>query len=153
MTTEGDMSMLSEISECIEQIHQRPGLDEGHELYQRDAAAKRFAALNGWSWSKYDRGFLLEKIGRRGGLDTGLPQWIFDHALFFRANGVNAAIIGQPYQDYCDEARELAKNHGLALHIPPNPKASFHYPGHTFFLVFTRPDHAIEWLPEQTGDF
>jgi hypothetical protein len=40
---------------------------------------------------------------------------------------------------------------GLALHIPPDPLASLHYPGWTLFVLVTRPGVKVRFLPEQDG--
>jgi hypothetical protein len=37
------------------------------------------------------------------------------------------------------------------LHVPPDPLASFHYPGSTLFIVITQLDVAVRWLAEQDG--
>ena len=61
-----------------------------------------------------------------------------------------AAIVGQPYNTKPDEARAVAAEINLALHVPPNLTASWWYPGWTRFLCFTRPAVArVQFLPEQ----
>ena len=39
----------------------------------------------------------------------------------------------------------------LALHLPPDPLASIHYPGETLFIVITKAGVAVKWLPDQDG--
>ena len=44
----------------------------------------------------------------------------------------------------------LCEDLGLMLHVPPNPKASFWYPGRANFWVVTGPDFGeVRWLDEQ----
>jgi hypothetical protein len=53
------------------------------------------------------------------------------------------AIVGQPY-NHSDYRAELdALEHiGLAVHLPPDPTASIHFPGACRFIVVTLPAHA-----------
>lgn len=113
-----------------------------------EAAAERFGEMNGWR--RTDRYFGIKDIGRQSG-DPGLTDTsLFDHCLYYRADRRCAAIICQPYGPAQDEeVHALAAAHGLACHIPPSPKASFHYPGATRFFVFTSREHQIVWFPEQ----
>lgn len=110
-----------------------------HELEQRqrelrDAAAEAFAALNGW-----------RVAGRKFSSREPVRPYR------------SVAIVGQPYYtQYGDgrdmtieQARELAVRFGLALHVPPNLTASWHYPEWTRFVVPTRPGTAVRFLPEQ----
>jgi hypothetical protein len=141
-----------------------------HELEQRqrelrDAAAEAFAALNGWRVA--GRKFSSRALARRAvGCDWQSRQDFLggsgptDHAVCFREPVRpyrSVAIVGQPYYtQYGDgrdmtieQARELAVRFGLALHVPPNLTASWHYPEWTRFVVFTRPGTAVRFLPEQ----
>jgi hypothetical protein len=46
-------------------------------------------------------------------------------------------------------ARHMGK-HGLVVHAPPNPRASFWFPTSTLFIAITRPDFGpVQWLGEQ----
>ena len=80
-----------------------------------------------------------------------------DHCLGFRADGKNVAVVTQPYHydrahyDRPDDARAWFADRGLAVHIPPDPFASFHFPGETFFIVITKTGAGVKWLPEQDG--
>jgi hypothetical protein len=105
--------------------------DQLFKLHQK--AAQHFAALNGWRLSRKSFQYTTQ---------------LFDHPIF-----LNEATIGQPYpQQYRQEVGEAhAAEHGLVLHIPPHPKASIHYPDGTLFLVFTKPKHVMQWLPEQVN--
>ena len=40
---------------------------------------------------------------------------------------------------------------GLAVHLPPDPLASIHYPGWTYFVVITKAGVTVKWLPDQDG--
>lgn len=155
ITVSAPANVIRKIRDCIRllEAHATPALDQTlsrRETTLRHSAINEFAALNGWKAVPSDKSFPPEKIGHRNrGERWSLSQQIFDHVIYFRAAGKNAAIVTQPYNNCRREANILAKKLGLALHIPPNPKASFHYPGHTFFFVFTLPNCTVNWLPEQ----
>lgn len=148
-------NVIRKISDCIRllEAHPAPALEQTlsrRETTLRHSAINEFAALNGWKAVSSDKGFPPEKIGHRNrGERWSLSHQIFDHVIYFRAAGKNAAIVTQPYNNCRREANALAKKLGLALHIPPNPKASFHYPGETFLFIFTLPDCVVKWLPGQ----
>jgi hypothetical protein len=84
----------------------------------------------------------------------------FDHGLWFRQKldgrrWRNIAIVGQPYYVGDEGGAKLdaqCERHGLKWVMAPNQKASFHYPGATFFLVVTLPKIDGQWLPEQLDD-
>ena len=80
-------------------------------------------------------------------------NFFFDHPLYFQIGRRNAAIVTQPYRKISEmEAhRPWAAGLGLALHIPPDPLASFWYPGYAIFAVLTAAGTAVQWLPEQDG--
>jgi hypothetical protein len=113
--------------------------EEQWPLQQR--AYQYFADLNGWKvggkkcWCPFD----LE----------ALQNTIFDHRRSF-----DKALIAEPYahRDWYDIGMTIAARYegrfGLAFHMPPHPTASIYSPGHAAFLVFTRPDHVMKWLPE-----
>jgi hypothetical protein len=125
-----------------------------HELETQIQAAQAFAKINDWK-AVSRGGFSLRALaGRQHEPWSGQHACgLFDHMLYFRKHRRPAALVTQPYSDaglsVIDEAQEIADWLGLALHIPPAPKASIHYPGGTVFLVFTSKDHVIKWLPEQ----
>jgi hypothetical protein len=137
-------------------IRQSQVHDRQRELQRQ--AAQEFAALNGWRWSK--RQFPIQTLAV-GGTQDGLtyPRLfdlrLFDHPVFFREIARPyraAAIVGQPYGTKPDEARAIAAKIGLELHMPPNPTASWWYPGYARFFCFTRPEVAcVRFLPEQIG--
>ena len=147
-------NLIHKISECIRLlgVHPAPALERTlsrRESTLRRSAINEFAVLNGWKAVSSDKGFPPEKIGRRGNVDFYEKPSFFDHVIYFRAAGRNTAIVTQPYHSCHREIAALAEKLGLAWHVPPNPKASFHYPGHTFFFVLTSPDCVVKWLPEQ----
>jgi hypothetical protein len=116
------------------------------------AAIDAFAAINGWRTCGQDS-YDLRLVGRvadcwHGGSDGGL----LDHCIWYRKNGRYVAVIGQPYldRDFAEVRDDLAKR-DLVLHLPPDPLASFHYPGWTMFFVITRPAVGVRFLPEQDG--
>jgi hypothetical protein len=122
--------------------------DDDRDLYR--AAAHEFARINGWNVSA---SFHVEAlVGRRfyhTRRCTPLPLF-FDHTIYFRRQRRCVAIATQPYvYPYGGAATSLAASLNLSLHIPSNPRASIHAPGHAFFLVFTARGHVMRWLPEQ----
>jgi hypothetical protein len=70
--------------------------------------------------------------------------------LYFRPPGrgrkKNVAAVAQSYHD---EEPILTREEGLLM--PPDPWASFWYPGWTTFVVITSPDVEVKFLPEQDG--
>jgi hypothetical protein len=82
-----------------------------------------------------------------------LAPRLLDHCVWFRRQRRYVAVIGQPCLSAADLAEERASlaRRGLVMHVPPDPLASFHYPGWTLFLVVTLPGVAVRWLPEQDG--
>ena len=114
-------------------------------------AIEAFGAINGWHTGPDVRAFGVQDIGKRCSSAGALfSTAMFDHCVWYRANGKCAAIVAQPYQHAQDDyARALAAEHGVAVHIPPQPLASFHYPGWAKIFVFTSPAHQIVWLEEQ----
>jgi hypothetical protein len=116
----------------------------------QDAAAKAFAALNGWRY-RPNGSFAAGQLGRGIRATCYWQRPWQDHALYFSAERRNVAIVGQPYQlidgDVADFEGYISK--GYALHFPPNPYASIWYPGATLFLVLTLGSVDVRWLPEQ----
>jgi hypothetical protein len=121
----------------------------------QDAVARRFAELNGWKLSR--REFVPELIGTRRygtyGVEWGVGNDLADHCLYFRADKTNTAILTQPYLKVAEIERFRAwTDHlGLALHLPPDPYASFWFPGYATFVVLTVAGGEVRWLPEQDG--
>lgn len=121
-----------------------------HDLQHKAAIA--FAEDNGWKLAK--SAFGVSKLGSFGP-DYGCygSTEIFDHCLHFRSHGQNVAIVAQPYSKTLlsiFDAKQMAQSMGLACHVPPQPWCSFWFPRWTLFLVFTKPDQPVIWLPEQT---
>jgi hypothetical protein len=84
----------------------------------------------------------------------GMRKYAFDkHKICDHTIYLGGALIGQPYpaalNDWRGMGEAIAARYGLAFHVPPIPTASFHLPGSTLFLVFTKPGHVMTWLPEQ----
>jgi len=89
--------------------------------------------------------------GTGNGRNSGRPG-LFDHCVSFRANGRNAGVLAQPYNHVdLDACQRWAAGLGLAVHIPPDPLASVHYPGWTYFVVVIKAGGAVNWLPDQDG--
>jgi hypothetical protein len=117
-------------------------------------AAAQFAELNGWQLSGIHFGIDAIGKGGRGNVQTQRP--LFDHPLFFKSGRMNAAIVSQPYCDFREPCRDdgltwdlFAFKYRLAVSFPPNLRASFHSPGHAFFVVLHERSHVAQWLPEQ----
>ena len=121
------------------------------------AAVDAFAALNGWQATGYSfygldllgRSAMSDSLRRLGGRDCSL----LDHDIWFRRGRRYVAAVGQPYLSDVDiaAARADLKARDLILHVPPDPLASFHFPGWTLFVVVTQPGAEVRWLPEQDG--
>jgi hypothetical protein len=134
-------------------------VDREYELQRQ--AAQEFAAPNGWRWTKHRFGVrALMRGGTHDGrrshdelIDGWMHHCLFDHAVFFRELARpyrTAAIVGQPYNTAIADARTNAAKVGLELHVPPDPTASWWYPGATRFFCFTRPQiTSVQFLPEQ----
>src|SRR5262249_42192597 len=85
-----------------------------------------------------------------------------EHALYYRdATRRNVALVAQPYVttptaghctgngDWLGKIKAKYAARGLCCHAPPQVCASFWFPGCTAFLVITKPDVTVRWLPEQ----
>jgi hypothetical protein len=92
---------------------------------------------------------MWDSLRRLGGKDHPL----LDHDIWFRQDRRYVAAVGQPYLSAVGiaEARANLKARDLVLHVPPDPLASFHYPGWTLFVVVTKPGVKVCFLPEQDG--
>jgi hypothetical protein len=113
-------------------------------------AKQAFADINGWILQgSHCHPEMLGKRNRMPYHYSSLPS-VYDHIIGYRRDGLNIAIVTQPYS-FDDKERIMLTRNGLELHIPPDPKASFHYPGRTFFIVVTKPGVTVNWLPEQDG--
>jgi hypothetical protein len=120
------------------------------------SAMAAFAELNGWRLSEV-ASYGLSLLGRdrmssRVRADNRECD-LLDHCAWFREGRRHVAAIGQPYLSAVDiaETRARLADRGLVLHLPPDPLASFHYPGWTLFVVVTRPGVRVRFLPEQDG--
>jgi hypothetical protein len=123
--------------------------------YQAVVAA--FAALNGWQATKC--GFNCLDLLGRGAMSDSLRaraarDWkLLDHHIWFRRGRRYVAVVGQPYLSDVDvaAARANLRTRNFVLHVPPDPLASFHYPGWTLFLVAALPGVEVRFLLEQDG--
>jgi hypothetical protein len=142
----------------------RQELQHQQDTRKREARTV-FAALNGWKSSK--REFTPETIGkhhdgRRGSMfelrpkihDDMLGQF-FDHQHYYRKDKRCAAIVTEPYLGEMtvrlEHLRPQLHQLNLDLFLPPDPLASFWFPGNTRFIVIAAQGSVIEWLPEQDG--
>jgi hypothetical protein len=118
---------------------------------RQQALAIEFGQVNRWRLTT--RPFGANDIG------TCRYNWrgAAEHALYYRdATRRNVALVAQPYvtAEHCtkDWLVKLKANYaarGLCCHAPPQVFASFWVPGCTAFLVITKPDITVQWLPEQ----
>ncbi len=75
-----------------------------------------------------------------------------DHCRWFWQEHRPALIVCEPYgADVLDAMRAHVARFGLELHHPPNPFASFHYPGRAVFAVIAPAGREVKWLEEQVG--
>ena len=120
-----------------------------------DQLAMRLAKLNGWTRTRSD--FSIEALARGGPArfdHSARPWWqdhhLFDHVRYFRRGRQAAAILTQPYSVIEEGLGDWLASHRLRMWTPPNPWASFHYPGNTLCLVLTSlAVDEVRWLPEQ----
>lgn len=165
------------LTKMATQMISTPIADVVASNYSCDAeqnALKAFGDLNGWNrtnpshygfnlWtSRPEKGELTRAYGGMG--SKAFTPWsfgnsvgdVFDHTRTFRLRRRAVAVITQPYDHY--DLADLPKWWGklggkddveLKWHIPPNSKASCYFPGRCYFLVLTRPDMTVQWLPEQ----
>ena len=122
-------------------------------------ARERFAAANGW---RYSRSFFTIDAFINGkysggmndkdaGYDIGVTT--FDHPEYYRwpkvFGGRPVAIMGHNYHDG-DLRKLIDKLAGaLVLHVPPAGKAaSWYYPGGTLPMCATRPSIRVVWPTE-----
>jgi hypothetical protein len=122
------------------------------EQNQRQRAlAVAFGELNGWR--------LTTREFHSCDLGTCRRNWqgCAEHALYYRdVTRRNVALVTQPYitptaenGDWLGKLKASYAARGLCCHAPPQVCASFWFPGATAFLVITKPDAMVQWLPEQ----
>lgn len=136
------------------------------DVLQRELT-KVFAGLNGWYVS--DEPFPISNIGRP--IKKKEKPWLnfslsgLDHPLFFKRDGLGAAIVTQPYAaskildlektkfELSEKTKldELAQRHGLKCYGAPNIQTSIYRFGSCEFYVLASPYHEMKWLPEQRG--
>ena len=159
----GTANLISDIHNAMRAARRSRGLpmreqNAAHlaDVHAHQAAAGAIAELNGWRPSEV-AGYGLSLLGRdrmSGRIRADNHDFpLLDHCIWFREGRRYVAAIGQPYLSAVDiaEARARLADCGLVLHIPPDPLASFHYPGWTLFVVVARPGVPVRFLPEQDG--
>lgn len=76
--------------------------------------------------------------------------WALDHQWYCKKGRKTACIVNEPYEFKWENGRDATTDPNLAVHMPPNPKASFWNPGFTLFVVIMRlGDPAPQWLADQ----
>jgi hypothetical protein len=127
-------------------------------------AAIEFGKLNRWTYVPHSElDFDLEDISpKRYERAFDYPRkyqfrylhHLIDHGLYYTCKSNPIAIVAQPYNINVDEARiEFRRDLNLEIYLPPDPLASFWFPGFTFFAVLAAPNMNIKWLPEQDGRY
>jgi hypothetical protein len=158
MTADGNANFIRDIDSAMLASRQnRTQPLEQMVARAHQAAVDVFAEPNGWRPTKCSfysldllgRSAMSDSLRRRGG--DSFP--LLDHCLWFRRERRYVAAVGQPYLSGVDiaAARANLKARNLVLHLPPDPLASFHYPGWTLFVVVTKPGVEVRFLPEQDG--
>lgn len=132
-------------------------LNNADDRGEHDNLAKELGHLNGMEVTECD--FPLSKLLPPPATKSGRrPAWGeygkwpgFDHVVFFRRGRKRVAALSQPYDaPDVERLRAYAAEKGLLLHTPPNPFASFWYPGWTYCLLITGPDFGeVQWLSDQ----
>jgi hypothetical protein len=159
----GTANLISDIHNAMRASHRSRDLSRMEQMMARlrdtcahQAAMAAFGELNGWRPSEV-ASYGLSLLGRdrmSGQIRADNHDFpLLDHCLWFRCDRRYVAAIGQPYLSAVDiaEARARLADCGRVLHIPPDPLASFHYPGWTLFVVVTKPGVEVKRLPEQDG--
>jgi len=116
------------------------------ELNDKELAPvqETFRAILRQSWTNLNG---YEPCDAAGAPSGAAPSSWYDHALYFKQ-----ALVLQPYAHTKFAWTDIANitGAGLRLHFPPNPFASFHFPGETLFLVITpAAAPSPKWLPCQ----
>lgn len=158
-------TLIADIRERYEAMKAIPRGADRREAADRiseasDRALAAFAKLNGWR--RTGTWFSLRSMipnSRKDpfdevyGSDPG--EECIDHTIRFLERRRPVGFISQPYitgtseSQHIESALRLAERYGLAVHVPPDPLASFYYPGRCMVLGFTAPGRAVRWLPEQ----
>lgn len=120
---------------------------------------KLLADFGWWQDMKVGRYFpLSDLLKREAPRRRKAPSWGehydwpgSDHLAHFKRGRVPIAVLTQPYNTPdVDRLKLYAAANGLAVHMPPNPFASFWFPGWTYCVLLTAPDFGpVTWLEEQ----
>jgi hypothetical protein len=161
--------MISEIKRLMDEQHEAVTRCDRSQQYavaaaydreiekRQQAAQKAFARRNGWivTQSLIGAERLIPREKRPEGTWWGWGRFVgavSDHDFACREPKRPyriTAVVCQPYNDRVAEAEAVAERLGLAVCVPPDPRASIWHPGSTQFIVFTRPGVEVRWLKEQ----
>jgi hypothetical protein len=113
---------------------------------------KEFAKANGVRVSPYE--FRLRHIAENkrpsDEPDSLVGSRFITHFECYTRDRRPILLLTEPYDTGVDEIEAEVKRLGLALHAPPNPRASFWNPPWTLCLAVTRPDFGdVRWLVDQ----
>jgi hypothetical protein len=158
-----DETLIRDIHSAMRALHRSRDLSRMEQMMAKladarahQAAKDAFAEVNGWRPSEV-ASYGLSLLGRDrmfGRIRADNHDCdLLDHCIWFREGRRYVAVVGQPYLSAVDiaEARARLAERDLVLHVPPDPLASFHYPGWTLFVVVTKPGVEVRFLPEQDG--
>lgn len=112
---------------------------------------KSWAILN--NFKRSPNGFTLSALhpgkGARWNEYVPASSEYLDHAEFYHgAFGKPRVIIAHLYgPDAIRQAEIYAKKHGLIVHIPPNPTASWYRPGKCTLVCYSAPGVEVQWYP------
>ena len=132
-----------------------------HGVRVRDQLVEEFTTLNGWTNTLARFSLSTLEMGKCHGRWEPNPMqeegdgFLFDHCMHFRIGRKTIAIAAQPYESTkVEDFNRLRRTkafgtYQLEAHTPPNPFASFWFPGRTILVVLTRPGVKVRWLPEQ----
>ena len=125
----------------------------GHHRRMYDALVGEFAARNGLLVSPLPFALSTLATNTAGKGAWGLPYRFpaCDHPVYFHRQRRATLVLIEPYESTdVGGLEEYAAARGLMLHQPPNPMASFHFPGWTLAIAITRPNFGpVTWLPDQ----
>lgn len=131
----------------------RQAADDTRHRLEWQRQLDTWATLNGFRRTDADFGLgaLVPGAGRNAA--WGMPyQWSgCDHASYYLFNRKPVAVTTETYSAADLEGlRDLAADHGLDMHSPVDPRASFWAPGLTMLAVITARDFGpVRWLPWQ----
>jgi len=121
----------------------------GDHRREHDDLVDMFAGYNDL---KPGRAFCLSALVGEGSIWGAPATWPGDdHTVYLRRYRRPAMVLAQPYETSdVERLKTWAAERGLIISMPPNPFASFWFPGWTYCVAITAPDFGeVKWLPAQ----